>query len=67
MITAVCRNFNLDEKELAIATKRLKVMQARALVSHIATRGFVDLWKRSGPATSCGSLRREPGGPEGWE
>jgi len=38
VIAAVCRNFNIDEKELAGTTKRLKIPQARALVSHIATR-----------------------------
>jgi putative transposase len=38
VIAAVCRSFNLDEKELASPTKRLKIAHARALVSHIATR-----------------------------
>jgi len=38
VIAAVCRNFSIDEKELASHTKRLKIAQARALVSHIATR-----------------------------
>jgi hypothetical protein len=37
-IAAVCHNFNIDEKELACISKRLNITQARALVSHIATR-----------------------------
>jgi putative transposase len=37
VIAAVCRDFNVDERELATATKRFKVARARAVVSHIAT------------------------------
>jgi putative transposase len=38
VIAAVCRDFDIEEKKLAGPTKRLKVSQARAVVSHIATR-----------------------------
>ena len=38
VISAVCRDFNVDERELASATKRFKVARARAVLSHIATR-----------------------------
>jgi chromosomal replication initiation ATPase DnaA len=38
VIAAVCRNFNIDEEELAGITKRRKIAQARALVGYIATR-----------------------------
>jgi REP element-mobilizing transposase RayT len=40
VIKAVCRDLEVDEKELTGASKRLKVAHARALVSHIATRGL---------------------------
>jgi len=40
VIGAVCRNLNIHEKELASPTKRLKVAQARAELSHIATRAL---------------------------
>ena len=38
VIATVCRNVNLEEKELAGITKRHTFAQARAFVSHIATR-----------------------------
>jgi len=38
VIAAVCCDFDVDEKELASATKRIKVARARAVVSHIATQ-----------------------------
>jgi len=37
VIAAVCRDFNIDEKDLASATKRYKIAGARAVLSHIAT------------------------------
>jgi REP element-mobilizing transposase RayT len=40
VIAAVCRNFSIDEKDLVSASKRLNVAHARAVVSHIATRGL---------------------------
>jgi len=41
VIEAVCRDLEVDEKELAGESKRLKVAHGRALVSHIATRGLL--------------------------
>jgi hypothetical protein len=38
VIDALCRTFNLYEKQLAYPTKRIKIARARGLVSHIATR-----------------------------
>lgn len=38
VITAVCRYFRIDEKELASATKRILVARARALIGYMATR-----------------------------
>jgi putative transposase len=40
VIGAVCRDLEVDEKELASRAKRPEVAHARALVSHIATRGL---------------------------
>ena len=40
VIEAVCRDLEIDEKELTGVSKRLKVAHARALVSHIAVRGL---------------------------
>jgi len=37
-IAAVCRNLNIDEKELAGPTRRPKIASAPALVGYIATR-----------------------------
>ncbi len=38
VIAAVCGHFQIDEKELVSASKRIKVAHARAVVSVIATR-----------------------------
>jgi REP element-mobilizing transposase RayT len=38
IITAVCRYFSIDEKEVAGPTKRILIARARALVSYMATR-----------------------------
>jgi hypothetical protein len=40
VIEAVCRELEVDGKELTGTSKRLKVAHARAMVSHIATRGL---------------------------
>jgi putative transposase len=40
VIGAVCRELELDEKDLASRAKRPEVAHARALVSHIATHGL---------------------------
>ena len=38
VIAAVCRDLNVDEKEMASAARGFEVARARAVVSHIATR-----------------------------
>ncbi|MDQ1334349.1 MAG: REP-associated tyrosine transposase [Thermodesulfobacteriota bacterium] len=40
LITSVCRHFGIEHKELLSNTKHHKVAQARAVISHIATRDF---------------------------
>jgi len=40
VIEAVCRDLEIDEKELTGVSKRVKVAHARALVSHLAVRGL---------------------------
>lgn len=38
VIAAVCRYFNIDEKQLTGRTKRLEIARARAAIGHIATQ-----------------------------
>ena len=39
---AVCRQVNIEEREVAGSTRCLKAADVRALISHIATRASVD-------------------------
>jgi hypothetical protein len=67
MIAAFSRNSNIDEKELAGPTKRLKINQARGLVSHIATRNLWIFASEVARQLKVELFRRQPGGSEGWE
>lgn len=67
VIGAVCRYFEIDEKELRRTTKRLEIARARALVSHIATREFSISCSYVACHSEGGSFRRLTGRPRGLE